>query len=57
VELGAVDIVILIGSVLLAVGGVVKIIKPDFRFRGGTLPCGASMTILGVGLALKALGL
>jgi hypothetical protein len=55
--MGAVDIVILIGSSLLAIGGVIKIIKPDYRFRGGTLPCGASMIILGVGLALKAIGL
>ncbi len=55
--MGAVDIVILIGSVLFAVGGIVKLITPDFRIHGATLPCGISMVVLGVGLALKAVGL
>ena len=55
--MGAVDIVIFIGSVIFAVSGLIKIIKPGFLIRGATLPCGVPMLILGIGLALKAVGL
>ena len=55
--MGAVDIVILIGSILLVVEGAIKLIKPDFKIRGNPPPCGITMLILGVGLALKAIGL
>jgi hypothetical protein len=51
-----VDIVIFIGSFLFAVSGLVKMIKPNFRIRGQTLPCGIPMFILGMGLALIAIG-
>ena len=53
----AVDIVIFVGSVLLACSGLLKMIKPNFKIRGATLPCGLPMLVLGVGLALKAAGL
>ncbi|MBA7701968.1 hypothetical protein ES703_110719 [subsurface metagenome] len=55
--MGAVDIVILIGSALFVIGGIVKLVKPDFRFRGNPPPCGYTMIILGAGLILKAVGL
>ena len=55
--MGAVDVVILIGSILFVGEGLLKLIKPDFRLRGNAPPCGYSMVILGVGLALKAVGL
>lgn len=55
--MGAVDIVILIGAALLAVEGMIKLVKNGFRFRGQTLPCGYTMVILGVGLVLLAIGL
>ncbi len=55
--MGAVDIVILIGALMFAVEGIIKLIKPDFRLRGNVPPCGISMLILGVGLALKAIGI
>lgn len=55
--MGAVDIVILIGAALLAVEGMIKLIKPDFRIRGNAPPCGITMVILGVGLVLLAIGL
>ncbi len=55
--MGVVDIVILIGSILLVIEGIAKLIKPDFRIRGNAPPCGVTMLILGVGLALKAIGL
>ncbi len=55
--MGAVDIVILIGSALLVIEGIIKLIKPDFKIRGNAPPCGITMTILGVGLLLKAIGL
>lgn len=55
--MGAVDIVIFVGATLFAVGGVFKMVKPKIRILGSSLPCGVSMVILGVGLALKPLGL
>jgi len=47
--MGAVDIVVFIGAVLFALGGAIKMFKPDIRILGSTLPCGLSMAILGVG--------
>ena len=55
--MGAIDIIILIGSALLVVGGTIKLIKPDFRIRGSAPPSGITMIILGAGLLLEALGL
>ena len=55
--MGTVDIVILLGAALLAVEGLIKLIKPDFEIRGNAPPCGITMLILGVGLLLKAVGL
>ena len=55
--MGAVDIVVFAGAVLFALGGAIKLFKPDARILGSTMPCGFSMVILGVGLALKAVGL
>ncbi len=55
--MGVVDIIILVGSIALVVEGIIKLIKPDFRIRGNAPPCGVTMLILGVGLALKAIGL
>ena len=55
-KMGAVDIVVFIGAVLFALGGAIKMFKPDIRILRSTLPCGFSMVILGVGLALKAVG-
>ena len=54
--MGAVDLVILIGAILLTIDGVLKIIKPDFRNLRMSMPSGISLAILGIGLALKALG-
>ncbi len=54
--MGVVDLVILIGAILLAIEGVLKIIKPDFRNLRMTMPTGITLAILGIGLALKALG-
>ena len=55
--MGVADIIILIGSALLVIEGVIKLLKPDFRIRGNPPPCGATMVILGAGLLLKAIGL
>lgn len=55
--MGAVEIVVFIGAVLFALGGAIKLFKPDIRILGSTMPCGFSMVILGVGLALKAVGM
>ncbi len=57
IKMGAVDIVILIGSLLLVIEGLIKLIKPDFKIRGNAPPCGITMIILGIGLLLKAIGL
>ena len=54
--MGAVDIVVFIGAVLFALGGALKLFKHNIRILGSTLPCGFSRVILGVGLALKAVG-
>ncbi|HUT87332.1 MAG TPA: hypothetical protein VMX15_04525 [Candidatus Heimdallarchaeota archaeon] len=55
--MGAVDIAVFIGAVLFALGGAVKLFKPDFRILGLTLPCCLSRVILGAGLVLKAVGM
>ena len=52
----AVDVVILIGSILLVIEWIIKLIKPDFKIRGNAPPCGITMLVLGVGFALKAIG-
>ena len=54
--MGAIDIVVCIGAVLFALGGALKLFKHDIRILGSTLPCGLSVAILGVGLALRAVG-
>lgn len=55
--MGVADIVILVGSIILVIEGIAKLVKPDFRIRGNPPPCGFTMIILGVGLILKAVGL
>lgn len=55
--MGVVDIVVFIGAVLFALGGAVKLFKPDIRIFGSTLPCCFSMVMLGAGLALNAVGM
>ncbi|MFC1962928.1 hypothetical protein ACFLWB_02895 [Chloroflexota bacterium] len=55
--MGIVDIVILVGSALLVIEGVIKLIKPDFKIKGNAPPCGITMIVLGGGLFLKAIGL
>ena len=54
--MGAADIFVFICAVLFTLGGVIKMFKPDIRILRSTLPCGFSMVFLGVGLALKAVG-
>lgn len=55
--MGIVNIIILIGSALLVIEGIIKLVKPDFKIRGNAPPCGITMVILGAGLLLKAIGL
>lgn len=55
--MGIVNIIILIGSALLVIEGIIKLVKPDFKIRGNAPPCGITMIILGAGLLLKAIGL
>ncbi len=54
--MGVVDIVVFIGAVLFALGGAVKLFKPDIRILGSTIPCGFSMVMLGAGLAAEGRG-
>jgi len=53
---GATSIIVLICSILLVVEGVIKIVKPDYKIRGNPPPSGYTITILGVGLLLAAIG-
>ena len=50
------DIIVLIGSALLIMDGIIKFVKPDSRFRGNPPPGGLTLLILGVGLLLKSMG-
>ena len=54
--MGATSIIVLICSILLVVEGVIKIVKPDYKIRGNPPPSGYTITILGVGLLLAAIG-
>jgi hypothetical protein len=54
--MAAADIVLLIGGILFIIDGIIKIIKPDFRFLRMTMPCGVALAVVGTGLLLKALG-
>jgi hypothetical protein len=55
--MGVAGILILIGSAMLVIEGIIKLLKPDFKLRGHSPPCGATLLILGAGLFLQAVGL
>jgi hypothetical protein len=54
--MGLADVIILIGSALLVIEGVIKLFKSDFAIRG-SFPSSITAIILGVGLLLKSVGL
>jgi hypothetical protein len=50
------SIILLIGGIGLALEGILKLIKPDIKIRGMSLPCGVSLLLTGLGLVLYLLG-
>ena len=50
------SIILLIGGIGLALEGILKLIKPDIKVRGMSLPCGVSLLLTGLGLVLYLLG-
>jgi len=48
-------VLVIVGGALLALEGLIKLVKPDFRLLRMGLPCGGALVITGVGLILFVL--